>query len=317
LSELGQYRLTRKLGAGGMGEVYLAEHRLLKRPCAIKLIRPELARDAEYAQRFEREVRATAGLRHPHVVQIFDFGQAEDGTLYYVMEYLNGESLDDLVERCGRLPASRVVHFLEQICAALEEAHAAGLVHRDVKPNNVLVCQHGRNFDEVKLLDFGLVQSTRADTPGPRLTSENAVMGTPEFMSPEQARGSSNIGPRSDLYSLGAVGHYLLAGRPPFVGNTAMEVIVAHIHVPVLPLSSFHVEAPADLEAVLMRCLSKSPDDRFATAGELREALLGCACAGEWTPEVAAAWWQAHAAGGKTTPEAALAMTTPHVPKLA
>jgi serine/threonine-protein kinase len=212
------------------------------------------------------------------------------------------------------MPASRVVHFLEQICAALEEAHAAGLVHRDVKPNNVLVCQHGRSFDEVKLLDFGLVQTAQPDPAGQRLTGENVVMGTPEFMSPEQARGNVNVGPHSDLYSVGAVGHYLLAGRPPFVGNTPMEVIVAHIHVPVLPLSTFNVEAPADLEAILLRCLSKSPDERFATAGELREALLGCACAGEWTPELAAAWWQANPTSSTETPAAALAMTTPHVP---
>src|SRR5262249_9563895 len=146
-------------GEGGMGEVYLAEHRLLKRSCAIKLIRPELARDPEYAQRFEREVRATAALRHANIVEIFDYGQTEDGTLYYVMEYLPGESLDALVERCGRMPAGRAVHLLQQVCAALEEAHDAGLVHRDVKPNNILVCHHGRQYDQVKLLDFGLVRT--------------------------------------------------------------------------------------------------------------------------------------------------------------
>ena len=288
---LGQYQLKQRLGAGGMGEVYLAEHRLLKRPCAVKLIHPERAGDAAALRRFEREVRATAQLTHPNTVEIYDYGHAEDGTFYYVMEYLPGLDLDDLVTRYGPVPPARAVQFLRQLCGALQEAHAAGLVHRDIKPGNVLVCRHGGRHDVAKLLDFGLVQATgaRGDDPS-RLTAKGTVVGTPAYMAPEQARGAEAADARSDLYSLGALGYFLLAGRPPFQGRTALEVILAHVQEPVPPLA----DAPADLEAVLRRCLAKAPADRFPDAGSLDEALAGCACAGEWPEARARAWWQEH-----------------------
>jgi serine/threonine-protein kinase len=287
---LGQYQLKQRLGAGGMGEVYLAEHRLLKRPCAVKLIRPQSAGDAGVLRRFEREVQATALLSHPNTVEIYDYGHAEDGTFYYVMEYLDGLDLDDLVTRHGPLPPARAVHLLRQLCGALQEAHAAGLVHRDIKPGNVLVCRHGGRHDVAKLLDFGLVLAAGAPDDPTRLTAKGAVLGTPAYMAPEQARGAAAADARSDLYSLAALGYFLLAGRPPFQGGSAVELMLAHVQEPVPPLAG----APADLEAVLRRCLAKAPADRFPDAGSLDEALAGCACAGEWTEARARAWWQEH-----------------------
>jgi eukaryotic-like serine/threonine-protein kinase len=286
---LGQYQLKERLGAGGMGEVYLAEHRLLKRPCAVKVIRPDSGGDLQMLRRFEREVQATSQLTHPNTVAIYDYGHAEDGTFYYVMEYLPGLDLDDLVAHYGPLPPARAVHFLRQLCGALQEAHAAGLVHRDIKPGNVLVCQHGGLHDVAKLLDFGLVRAAGAlDDDPSRLTAKGAVLGTPAYMAPEQARGAEAVDARSDLYSLGALGYFLLAGRPPFEGGTALEVMLAQVQEPVPPLAN----APADLEAVLRRCLAKAPADRFPDAGSLDEALAGCACAGEWTEARARAWCQ-------------------------
>ncbi|HEY7315342.1 MAG TPA: serine/threonine-protein kinase, partial [Gemmataceae bacterium] len=286
--QLGQYVLKQRLGAGAMGEVYLAEHRLLKRPCAVKLIHAENAGDAAVLRRFEREVRATAQLTHPNTVEIYDYGHAEDGTFYYVMEYLPGLDLDDLVRRYGPVPPARVVHFLRQLCGALQEAHAAGLVHRDIKPGNVLVCRHGGLHDVAKLLDFGLVRAAGAGDDPTRLTAWGAVLGTPAYMAPEQARRAEAADARSDLYSLGALGYFLLAGRPPFQGGTALDVMLAHVQEPVPPLAN----APTDLEAVLRRCLAKAPANRFPDAGSLDEALAGCMCAGEWTEARARAWWQ-------------------------
>src|SRR5262249_52681688 len=226
---LGQYQLKERLGAGGMGEVYLAEHRLLKRPCAVKLIHPESAGDTAALRRFEREVRATAQLTHPNTVEIYDYGHAEAGTFYYVMEYLPSLDRDGLVTRYGPVPPARAAHFLRQLCGAMQEAHAAGLVHRDIKPGNVLVCRHGGRHDMAKLLDFGLVQAAGARGDPSRLTAKGAVGGTPAYMAPEQARGAEAADARSDLYSLGALGYFLLAGRPPFQGDTALEVMLAHV----------------------------------------------------------------------------------------
>ena len=218
---LGQYQLVKRLGAGGMGEVYLAEHLLLRRPCAVKLIRPDRACDARHLRRFEREVQATATLTHPNTVQVFDYGHAQDGTFYYVMEYLPGLTLEQLVERHGPLPPARAVHFLRQICGALREAHATGLIHRDLKPGNVMVCERGGLPDTAKLLDFGLVLPQAGSAGGDKLTQEGAVAGTPAYMSPEQAGGQDNLDTRSDVYSVGALAYFLLAGRPPFAGRPA------------------------------------------------------------------------------------------------
>jgi hypothetical protein len=198
---VGQYRLKERLGAGGMGEVYLAEHVLRRRPCAVKVIRPERAGDSRVLARFEREVQATATLTHPNTVEVYDYGHAQDGTFYYVMEYLPGLSLEELVKQHGPLPPARVVHLLRQVCGALQEAHAAGLIHRDIKPGNILLCQRGGRCDVAKLLDFGLVRAHGLDGDGQRLTQEGALAGTPAYMSPEQAAGRADLDGRSDLYS--------------------------------------------------------------------------------------------------------------------
>ena len=210
--QLGQYSLLRTLGAGGMGEVYLAEHRMLKRPCAIKLIHPDRAGDPHMLARFEREVRMTAQLSHWNTVEIFDYGRTDDGTFFYVMEYLPGLNLQELLDRHGPLPAERVVYLLRQVCQGLREAHQVGLIHRDIKPANVFAAKRGGLYDVVKLLDFGLVKPV-GENPSVSLSQEGGISGTPLFMSPEQARGQSDLDGRSDIYSLGAVAFALLTGR--------------------------------------------------------------------------------------------------------
>jgi serine/threonine-protein kinase len=293
--KLGQYRLKQRLGAGGMGEVYLAEHLLLKRPCALKLIRPERAGDPKVLRRFEREVQATASLTHPNTVEVFDFGHAADGAFYYAMEYLPGLSLEELVRRHGPLPPGRVVYLMRQVCGALQEAHAAGLIHRDIKPGNILVCERGGRPDVAKLLDFGLVLTHGLDGDGQRLTQEGALAGTPAYMSPEQAAGKAGLDARSDLYSLGCVAYFLLTGHPPFVRDTAVRTLAAHLDEPPAPLTSRCPDVSADLQEVVLRCLAKEPTQRFQSADDLDQALGQCQCANAWTRELAAAWWHTHA----------------------
>ncbi|MCR4415227.1 MAG: serine/threonine protein kinase [Thermoguttaceae bacterium] len=289
--QVGQYRLSRQIGAGGMGEVYLAEHQMLKRPCVIKLIRPDKAGDPRVLARFQREVRAAARLTHWNTIEIFDYGNTEDGTFYYVMEYLPGLSLADLVAHHGPLPPERVIYLLRQACDALREAHGAGLVHRDIKPANIFVAQRGGVYDVVKLLDFGLVKPIADDLPMD-LTTEGAITGSPLYMSPEQAAGDREADARSDIYSLGAVGYYLLTGRPPFVGDKPIKVMAAHIHEEVVPPSQHRPGIPADLEQVILRCLAKSPEDRFSDAASLCAALSRCEAADGWSREHAARWWR-------------------------
>jgi hypothetical protein len=298
--KLGQYRLKERLGAGGMGEVYLAEHLLLRRPCAIKLIRPERAGDPNIFRRFEREVQATATLTHPNTVQIFDYGHAEDGTFYYVMEYLPGLSLEQLVHRHGPLPPERAVHLLQQVCGALREAHAIGLIHRDIKPSNILICERGGVHDVAKLLDFGLVLAPGASADGANLTQEGAIAGTPAYMSPEQAGGQADLDPRSDIYSLGAVAYFLLTGQPPFAGRSPAKMVAAHIYEPPAPLSNHRPDVSEDLQAVVLRCLAKGPADRFADAESLEIALAGCHTTGLWSEKQAANWWRSQAGPSAT-----------------
>jgi serine/threonine-protein kinase len=271
--ELGQYRLTRRLGSGGMGEVYLAEHRLLKRPCAVKLIRPDKAADPQSLRRFEREVQATAALTHPNAIQVFDYGHTPDGTFYYAMEYLPGPTLEELVRRDGPLPPGRAVRLLRQVCGALAEAHRTGLVHRDVKPGNVIVCDRGGVADVAKLLDFGLVRDIQPGAAGE--TAAGAITGTPQYMAPEQASGKT-VDARCDVYAVGGVAYFLLTGRPPFDGRTAMQMIAAHLCESPEPPSSHRHDLPSDLERAILRCLAKSPTDRFPDMETLDAASAGC-----------------------------------------
>ncbi len=273
----GQYRLTQRLGVGGMGAVYLAEHDLLRRPCVIKLIRPERAGDPNSLRRFEREVQATATLTHPNTVQVFDYGHAKDGTFYYVMEYLPGVTLEQLVKDNGPLPPARAIHLLRQICGALQEAHAIGLIHRDIKPANVMVCERGGIHDMVKLLDFGLVIPLEGSPDNEKLTQEGTITGTPAYMSPEQAGGLDAIDPRSDIYSVGALAYFLLTRRPPFAGRSSVKTLAAHLYEAPAPLTLPGVEFSPELEEIIIKCLAKRPDDRFADAKELEAALSACA----------------------------------------
>jgi len=289
--QLGQYRLGRRLGAGGMGEVYMAEHQLLKRPCALKLIRPGPESGPKVLERFEREVRLTATLSHPNTVDIYDYGRAEDGTYYYVMEYLPGLNLAELVERHGPLPPARAVYLLRQVCGALREAHAAGLIHRDIKPSNIFAARRGGVEDVAKLLDFGLVRPA-ATARVAHLSGEGEILGTPLFMSPEQATGAQELDERSDIYSLGAVAYYLLTGRPPFEGEGGVAVLIAHARDPVMPPSLVRPDLPEDLERVVLRCLAKAAAERFPNAESLERALGACACAGDWDQDRAARWWR-------------------------
>jgi eukaryotic-like serine/threonine-protein kinase len=274
------------------GEVHLAEHVLLRQPCAIKLIRPGRAGDANHLLRFEREVRTTATLTHPNTVQIFDYGHAEDGTFYYVMEYLPGLTLEQLVRQHGPLPAARAVHFLRQLCGALREAHAVGLIHRDIKPANVMVCERGGLHDVAKLLDFGLVLPQGVGPDGERLTQEGAITGTPAYMSPEQAAGGDNLDARSDLYSLGALAYFLLTGRPPFAGRSSLQMLAAHLYEPPAPLTDHRPDVPVELQVLVLRCLAKDPAQRFPDAQRLEAALASCHAGGQWTEEQAASWWR-------------------------
>jgi serine/threonine-protein kinase len=296
---IGQYRLKQVLGFGGMGTVYLAEHVLLRRPCAIKVIRPEQAGDPRTLMRFEREVRTTATLTHPNTVEVFDYGHAEDGTFYYVMEYLPGMDLDDMVERHGPVPPARAVHLLRQVCLALREAHGIGLIHRDIKPSNIIACERGKVYDVAKLLDFGLVKPLGAKGNAVNLTGDGILAGSPAFMSPEQARGRGPLDARSDIYSVGALAYFLVTGRLPFDRESALDMIHAHAYEPLVPSAEFQASVPADLQAIILRCLKKDPSLRYPDAGSLEKALSACQGIDEWTPEQAEEWWRGH---GRLTP---------------
>lgn len=296
--QLGQYRLKRLLGAGGMGEVYLAEHQLMKRPVAIKLIKPGKAADPQALARFHREVQATAKLTHLNTIEIFDYGHTDDGTFYYVMEYLPGKSLADLVLQHGPLAPERVVAILEQICEALAEAHRIGLIHRDIKPGNIFAAERGGVYDVAKLLDFGLAKPVMP-TADVNLTQDGAITGSPLFMAPEQAVGDGVPDARSDIYGLGAVAYYLLTGRPPFEADNPVKILLAHAQKAVVPPSQLQPDVPADLERIVLRCMEKSPADRYQSVNELATDLARTSLHGKWTREHAYEWWQSNGKGAE------------------
>src|SRR5262249_8155317 len=252
-----------------MGTVYLAEHVLLRRPCAIKVIRPDQAGDPRTLKRFEREVQAAATLTHWNTVEVFDYGHTEDGTFYYVMEYLPGMDLQEMVGRHGPLPPAAAVHLLRQVCQALREAHGIGLLHRDIKPGNIIACERGKVYDVAKLLDFGLVKTFGPGSGDVRLTREGAVTGSPAFMSPEQAPGRGQLDARSDIYSVARVAYFLLPSNLPFDGESALEMLHAHAYEPLVPGPEFIKAVPADVQLVILRCLEKDPDRRYPDAATL------------------------------------------------
>jgi serine/threonine-protein kinase len=304
--ELGAYSHEEKLGEGGMGEVWRARHRMLARPAAIKLIRPAAAGDGragaseEAIRRFEREAQVISRLRSPHTVELFDFGRADDGGFYYVMELLDGLDTDMLVRRFGPVPPDRAICLLRQVCHSLSEAQSCGLVHRDVKPANVFVCHYGEEYDFVKVLDFGIVRRLResADSSDTR-TQDSAIPGTPAFISPEQALGT-DVDARADIYATGCLAYWLLTGQLVFSAPTTIGMLVKHAESPPTPPSSRTDQPiPPELDALILSCLAKNPDDRPQTARELSQRLAAIEGASAWTQERAAAWWAAHAPEGR------------------
>jgi serine/threonine-protein kinase len=262
----------------------------MKRDCALKLIRSDANQDPTALARFEREVHATASLTHPHTVAIYDYGHTGDGTFYYVMEHLPGMGLDKLIAQHGPLPAGRVIFLLRQACGALAEAHASGLIHRDLKPGNLYISERGGLCDFVKVLDFGLVKSTH-DGGSAQLTQDQVISGTPLYMSPEQAMGQRGLDARSDLYALGAIAYHMLCGRPPFEDESPLAIMIKHASQEAPPPSERGAQVPKDLEQVVLRCLQKRPEDRFENALALEQALAACQAVTEWDAQQAALWW--------------------------
>ena len=309
--QLGQYVIERKLGEGGMGEVYLARHTLLRRHTALKLLPPERA-GANTVARFEREVRATSRLSHPNTVAIYDYGRTREGIFYYAMEYLEGTDLQRLVREHGALQPARVAHILAQIAGALAEAHATGLVHRDLKPANVYLCERGGLPDTVKVLDFGLVKDTSgAQTLGGTAlgqTDVNALIGTPAYLAPESIHSPAEVDARSDLYAVGAIGYFLLTGSEVFHGASVVALCIAHLHEqPEPPSQRLKRALPPELERLILSCLAKDPAARPTSATALRQALLACDVAGGATERPSRIVSNARLGDIQSTPESGTA----------
>ena len=302
--ELGSYQLVGLLGHGGMGEVWEAQHRLLARRAAIKLVRPEVlgaGSDAEAThvmKRFEREAQATAGLSSPHTIQVFDFGITDQGVFYYVMELLMGRDLESLIREFGPLPADRAGYLLRQVCHSLADAHARGLVHRDVKPANIYVCRMGLEYDFVKVLDFGLVKvngALGAQQMQTLLTAEQKTTGTPAYMAPEIILGETNVDRRADVYALGCVAYYLLTGQLVFEADTPMKMLLQHVQAqPVPPSQRTELPIPREVDELVLACLAKDPNKRPQNAEVLLKMACGCKSGDCWTSDMSKTWWEKH-----------------------
>jgi serine/threonine-protein kinase len=292
---LGNYVLHKEIGEGGMGKVYVAEHALMCRPSAVKVLKAAGGVDQTALARFEREVRLSSSLSHPNTITIFDFGRAAEDTFYYAMEFLEGMDLERFVQRFGPIPASRVLFLLLQVTGSLAEAHSRAIVHRDLKPSNVFLTMRGGLYDFVKVLDFGLAKRIEgADTPSD-LTKTGVVFGTPRFLAPETVYGTAGVGPRSDIYAFGAVAYWMLTGRPPFSADSAVALMIDHVKtVPPRPSEICEVPIPAELDDVVMKCLEKDPDDRYQSVADLEDALRAVPDGAPWTRARAARWWELH-----------------------
>jgi len=298
--ELGSYTLQERLGVGGMGEVYRGTHRLLARPAALKLISPKVLNSGRedstriIIERFRREAEAAATLRSPHTIELYDFGVADDGTFYYVMELLEGLDLEKLVSKFGPVPPARAIHFLAQACDSLGEAHLRGLVHRDLKPSNIFACKMGLEVDYVKVLDFGLVKNTPQVAAGEqmRLTAVDAISGTPAYMAPEMIGDSDGVGPATDVYALGCVAYWLLTGKFVFTAPNATAMLLRHLQQqPEAPSVASPMKVPPALDALILECLAKEPERRPANAVELGRRLRELRQSSEWNDEMAETWW--------------------------
>ncbi|MEM9190424.1 MAG: serine/threonine-protein kinase [Myxococcota bacterium] len=287
---LGQYKIERKLGAGGMGEVYLARHALLRRPAAIKLLRSDRTASRRAKRRFRAEVQLTSRLTHPNTVEIFDYGVTPDNVLYYAMEYLDGPTLQQVVDLTGPMPSGRVIHILRQVAGSLQEAHDLGLLHRDIKPSNIMLCRLGGIADSAKVLDFGLVLDLHHEEDHD--SDVGQLEGTPLYLAPETILESNGSEERSDLYALGAVGYFLLCGHPPFEGGDIVELLCQHLSdAPVPPSEQTAQAIDPDLEQLILDCLEKDPEDRPRTALAFQEALDACEARGTWGRAEWETWW--------------------------
>lgn len=300
---VGPYVLVQEIGRGATGMVYRARHTLLRRPVALKILSPELTNSVT-AEVFEHEVQMTSQLTHPNTVAIYDYGRTPEGLFYYAMEYLRGITLDRLVREFGQQPPGRIIHILRQICGCIAEAHHMGLIHRDIKPANIVLTRRAGTCDVVKVLDFGLVKAVNLDTKG---HTPNVVVGTPHFMSPEAISQPDNVDGRSDLYSVGAVGYWLLTGKTMFRSHDLSRLMEKQLHEqPPAPSKFMHLTGAEDLEQLILQCLAKNPDERIQSAESLDHALAQCAAANAWSCEEAEEWWRSHLGGIETVPAATM-----------
>ncbi len=292
VTQLGQYTLLEKIGEGGMGKVYRARHALLARDTAVKLLKPEAVSE-QTVQRFEQEVQNTAQLRHPNTVEIYDFGRTADGIFYYAMEYLDGYDLARLIEVAGQLPPGRIVHIMQQVCLSLREAHRAGLIHRDIKPMNIILCARGGEFDAVKVVDFGLVKDVAVPDRG--MTAMNVIPGTPPYIAPERLKSNAAIDGRVDIYALGAVGFNMLTARQPFEGDSDLEIAYKAMHDdPRRPSECTDQDIPPALDDLILATMARNPDARPRNIEEVLERLDAIAVSVPWNRRLAAEWWEAH-----------------------
>lgn len=306
VQRLGQYTLEQEIGAGGMGVVYRASHAMLRRSTAVKLLLPDKTGDAAL-RRFEREVQRTAQLTHPNTIAIYDYGRTPAGVFYYAMEFVDGVTLQHLADEDGPQPAGRVIHLIRQACGALHEAHQAGLIHRDIKPANIMLCERGDQPDVIKVLDFGLVKDLGAEDEA--MSRTDMVVGTPLYLAPEVIEDPAAVGPHADLYALGAVAYCLVTGKPVFEAKTVVALCSQHLGMtPLRPSERLGAPVPGDLEAVIMACLAKRPEDRPASARALSDALDTLGDAHAWTEAAARTWWKSFRTRSQTTGMRAMKM---------